>query len=79
MYFRSSIFLQAQKDLVTVKRDLSLRKISSPVKELCDVEEERDLVTSDLRRVQQENESLRDKIKVFVIVCQCLENVRIMF
>lgn len=69
MYFRSSIYLQAQNELVTVKRDLSpLRKSSSSVKELLHLEEERDLVTSDLRRVQEENESLRDRIKVYILL-----------
>ncbi|XP_077333575.1 centrosomal protein of 135 kDa isoform X1 [Lithobates pipiens] len=59
------LFEQAQKELVTVKRDLSpLRKSSSSVKELLQLEEERDLVKSDLRRVQEESESLRDRIKV---------------
>ncbi|XP_040190641.1 centrosomal protein of 135 kDa isoform X2 [Rana temporaria] len=59
------LFEQAQNELVTVKRDLSpLRKSSSSVKELLHLEEERDIVTSDLRRVQEENESLRDRIKV---------------
>lgn len=63
-----AIHLQAQNELVTVKRDLSpLRKSSSSVKELLQLEEERDLVKSDLRRVQEESESLRDRLKVNIL------------
>ncbi|PIN97694.1 hypothetical protein AB205_0032800 [Aquarana catesbeiana] len=62
------LFEQAQNELVTVKRDLSpLRKSSSSVKELLQLEEERDLVKSDLRRVQEESESLRDRLKVNIL------------
>ncbi|KAM9331146.1 centrosomal protein of 135 kDa [Gastrophryne carolinensis] len=59
------LFEQAQSDLITVKRDLSpLRRSSSSVHEIDRLEEERDLVKSDLRRVQEENEGLRDNIKI---------------
>lgn len=69
MYFRSSIHLQAQNELATVRRDLSpLRKSSSSAEELFHLEEEKNLVKSDLRRVQEENESLRIKIKVYITV-----------
>ncbi|XP_075716045.1 centrosomal protein of 135 kDa [Rhinoderma darwinii] len=59
------LYEQAQNDLSLTKRDLSpLRKSASSVSELRHLEEERDLAQSDIRRVQDDNEGLRDKIKV---------------
>ncbi|XP_040274763.1 centrosomal protein of 135 kDa isoform X3 [Bufo bufo] len=59
------LYEQAQNELTLTKRDLSpLRKSASSVNELRHLEEERGLVQSDLRRVQDENDGLRDKIKV---------------
>ncbi|XP_044155360.1 centrosomal protein of 135 kDa isoform X2 [Bufo gargarizans] len=59
------LYEQAQNELTLTKRDSSLlRKSASSVNELRHLEEERDLVQSDLGRVQDENDGLRDKIKV---------------
>lgn len=59
------LYEQTQNELTLTKRDLSpLRKSASSVSEVCHLEEERDLIKSDLRRVEDENDGLRDKIKV---------------
>ncbi|KAM4052055.1 centrosomal protein of 135 kDa isoform 3-T3 [Anomaloglossus baeobatrachus] len=59
------LYEQTQNELTLAKRDLSpLRASVSSVSELRHLEEERDLVQSDVRRLQDENEGLRDKIKV---------------
>ncbi|XP_075052089.1 centrosomal protein of 135 kDa isoform X2 [Mixophyes fleayi] len=59
------LYEQAQNALIVAKRDLSpLRKTASSVNEYRDLEEERDLVKSDLRRVHDENEGLREQIMI---------------
>ncbi|XP_073501551.1 centrosomal protein of 135 kDa isoform X2 [Phyllobates terribilis] len=59
------LYEQAQNELTLAKRDRSpLRTSASSGVELRHLEEERDLVQSDLRRLQDENEGLRDKIKL---------------
>ncbi|OCT99518.1 centrosomal protein of 135 kDa [Xenopus laevis] len=59
------LYEQAQNELVMLKKDISpLSKKSSYQNELLQIEEERDVAISDLRRVTDENEGLRDKIKI---------------
>ncbi|CAJ0942664.1 unnamed protein product [Ranitomeya imitator] len=59
------LYEQAQNELTLAKRDRSpLRTSASSASELRHLEEERDLVKSDFRRLQDENEELRDKMKV---------------
>ncbi|CAN2388620.1 centriole-centriole cohesion [Pristimantis euphronides] len=59
------LYEQAQNELTLTKQDLSpYRKSAASVSELRHLEEERDLVQSDTRRLQEENEGLRDKVKV---------------
>uniref|UniRef100_A0A5S6M0S4 Iroquois-class homeodomain protein irx-2 n=1 Tax=Xenopus tropicalis TaxID=8364 RepID=A0A5S6M0S4_XENTR len=59
------LYEQAQNELVMLKKEISpLSKKLSYQNELRQIEEERDLAISDLRRVTDENEGLRNKIKV---------------
>ncbi|XP_053559920.1 centrosomal protein of 135 kDa [Bombina bombina] len=55
---------QAQKELMMLRKEISpLAKKSSSQSEFVHVEEERDVAISDLRRVTNENASLRDRIQ----------------
>ncbi|XP_056414343.1 centrosomal protein of 135 kDa [Hyla sarda] len=59
------LYEQAQNELTLTKQDLSpFRKSAQSGSELRHLVEERDLVQSDLRQIQDENEGLRDKMKV---------------
>ncbi|KAG8453777.1 hypothetical protein GDO86_000415, partial [Hymenochirus boettgeri] len=59
------LYDQAQNELMVLKKEISPPfKMPSYENELHDVEKERDFAVSDLRRVTDENEGLRDKIKI---------------
>ncbi|MEE6461966.1 hypothetical protein FKM82_001457 [Ascaphus truei] len=59
------LYDQAQNEVSMLRREVSPpNKKSTSLSQQLDVEEERDLAISDLRRVTTENESLREKIKI---------------